>query len=92
MTPEDTSAAAREIAPEVYCLGPKGRTQTDVYLLRSGSSWALIDAGWAKDGDRARAASSLGVRKCLLYALESSIHIGGRVVVVEGESRRIEAG
>ena len=53
MTPPpqtSTSAVAREIAPDVYCLGPKGRTQTDVYFVGSGSSWALIDAGWAKDG------------------------------------------
>lgn len=48
--PEGTSAVAREIAPDVYCLGPQGRTQTDVYFVRSGSSWALIDTGWAKDG------------------------------------------
>jgi glyoxylase-like metal-dependent hydrolase (beta-lactamase superfamily II) len=34
----------------VYCLGPRGRTQTDVYFVRSESSWVLIDAGWAKDG------------------------------------------
>jgi len=47
--PEGTSAVAREIAPDVYCLGPQGRTQTDVYFVRSGSSWALIDTGWAKD-------------------------------------------
>ena len=45
-----TSAVALEIAPDVYCLGPKGRTQTDVYFVGSGSSWTLIDAGWAKDG------------------------------------------
>lgn len=45
-----TAAAAREIAPDVYCLGPRGRTQTNVYFVHSGSSWALIDAGWAKDG------------------------------------------
>jgi len=49
---KSTSAVAREIAPDVYCLGPQGRTQTDVYFIRSGSSWALIDAGWAKDGPR----------------------------------------
>ncbi len=47
---ERASAIAREIAPDVYCLGPRGRTQTDVYFVRSGSSWALIDAGWSKDG------------------------------------------
>ena len=44
------SAVACEIAPDVYCLGPNGRTQTNIYFVRSGSAWALIDAGWAKDG------------------------------------------
>lgn len=44
--------AAREIAPDVFWLGPWGHTQTDVYLVRSGASWVLIDAGWAKDGPR----------------------------------------
>ena len=53
-------AVAREIAPDVYCLGPWGRVQTDVYFVCSGSSWVLIDAGWAKDGPRIeRAAESL---------------------------------
>ena len=51
---------AWEIAPEVYCLGPSGRTQTNVYLVRSGESWVLIDAGWASDAPRIdRAAQSL---------------------------------
>ena len=54
---DDASAVAREIAPDVYCLGPKGRTQTDVYFVRSGSSWVLIDAGWAKDGPAIRQAA-----------------------------------
>jgi hypothetical protein len=40
---------AREIAPDVFCLGPWGRTQTTVYFVRSGTSWVLIDAGWAND-------------------------------------------
>lgn len=35
----------REIAPDVFCLGPWGRTQTAVYFVRSGASWVLIDAG-----------------------------------------------
>jgi glyoxylase-like metal-dependent hydrolase (beta-lactamase superfamily II) len=49
-----------EIAPDVYCLGPWGRTQTNVYFVRSGSSWVLIDAGWASDGGRIdRAGESL---------------------------------
>jgi len=50
-------AVAREIASDVYCLGPKGRTQTNVYFLGSGSSWCLIDAGWAKDGPAIRQAA-----------------------------------
>jgi glyoxylase-like metal-dependent hydrolase (beta-lactamase superfamily II) len=55
-----TAAAAWEIAPDVYCLGPRGRTQTDVYFVRSGSLWALVDAGWAKDGPSIkRAAESI---------------------------------
>ena len=44
------AGATVEIAPDVYLLGPTGRTQTDIYFVRSGSSWVLIDAGWAKDG------------------------------------------
>jgi len=43
---------AREIAADVFCLGPWGRTQTTVYLVRTGSSWVLIDAGWARDVSR----------------------------------------
>jgi len=38
-----------EVAPDVYCLGPRGRTQTNVYFFRSGASWFLVDAGWPKD-------------------------------------------
>jgi glyoxylase-like metal-dependent hydrolase (beta-lactamase superfamily II) len=57
---ERTAAVAREIASDVYCLGPWGRVQTDVYFVCSGSSWVLIDAGWAKDGPRIeRAVESL---------------------------------
>jgi glyoxylase-like metal-dependent hydrolase (beta-lactamase superfamily II) len=41
--------SVREIATGVYCLGPRGRTQTDIYFVRSGSSWVLIDTGWPKD-------------------------------------------
>jgi glyoxylase-like metal-dependent hydrolase (beta-lactamase superfamily II) len=57
---EDTAELAREIASDVFCLGPWGRTQTDVYFVRTGPSWVLIDAGWAKDVSRIqRAAGSL---------------------------------
>ena len=47
-----TDDVPREIAPDVFCLGPWGRTQTNVYLVRSNSSWVLIDAGWASDASR----------------------------------------
>ena len=53
-----------EIAPDVFCLGPWGRTQTNVHLVRSGGGSALVDAGWAGDADRIRSA----VRQ----------HLGGR--------------
>lgn len=49
--------SAWEIAPDVFCLGPWGRTLTDVYFVRSGSSWVLIDAGWPDDGPRIAAAA-----------------------------------
>lgn len=48
----------REIAPDVYCLGPRGRTQTNIYFVRSGSSWVMIDAGWASDELRIRRAAT----------------------------------
>jgi glyoxylase-like metal-dependent hydrolase (beta-lactamase superfamily II) len=58
--PDRTVRLAWEVAPDVYCLGPWGRTQTNVYFVRSQSSWVLIDAGWASDGPRIkRAAESL---------------------------------
>jgi glyoxylase-like metal-dependent hydrolase (beta-lactamase superfamily II) len=49
--------AAAEIAPEVHLLGPWGRAQTNAYLVRDGSSWLLIDAGWENDGPRIQAAA-----------------------------------
>ena len=59
-TGQGAADVAREIAPDVFCLGPWGRTQTVVYFVRSGSSWVLIDAGWANDASRIeRAAGSL---------------------------------
>lgn len=41
---------AWEVAPNVHCFGPLGRTETNVYFVRADSSWALIDAAWRKDG------------------------------------------
>jgi len=54
--PRTTTTAATEIAPGVHLLGPWGRTQTNAYLVRDASSWALVDAGWENDGPRIRAA------------------------------------
>jgi glyoxylase-like metal-dependent hydrolase (beta-lactamase superfamily II) len=57
---EHTVGVVREIAADVFCLGPRGRTQTNIYFVRSGSAWVLIDAGWARDAERVeRAAGSL---------------------------------
>jgi glyoxylase-like metal-dependent hydrolase (beta-lactamase superfamily II) len=53
----------REIARDVFCLGPWGRTQTTVYFVRSGPSWVLIDAGWARDVSRIQSAA-----RCLFGA------------------------
>jgi glyoxylase-like metal-dependent hydrolase (beta-lactamase superfamily II) len=50
-------AVATEIAPEVYLLGPWGRTQTNAYLVSDGASWILVDAGWKGDGPRIQAAA-----------------------------------
>ena len=59
-TGQGAADVARQIAPDVFCLGPWGRNQTAVYLVRSGSSWVLIDAGWSNDASRIeRAAGSL---------------------------------
>ena len=48
-----------EIAPDVFCVGPWGRTQTNVYLLRAGASWVLVDTGWEQDAERIRSAVRL---------------------------------
>jgi glyoxylase-like metal-dependent hydrolase (beta-lactamase superfamily II) len=41
----------REIAPDVYCIeAGKGISRANVYFVRSGSSWVLIDAGLANCG------------------------------------------
>ena len=45
-----------EVAPDVFCLGPSGRTQTNVYFVRSDAGWFLVDAGW--QSDRARIAQA----------------------------------
>jgi glyoxylase-like metal-dependent hydrolase (beta-lactamase superfamily II) len=46
-----------EIAPDVFLLGPWGRTQTNVYLVHAGAAWALVDAGWEGDAARIEAAA-----------------------------------
>lgn len=46
------ATAVSQIARDVYDVGPWGFTQTNVYMVRTGSSWVLIDAGWARDAAR----------------------------------------
>jgi glyoxylase-like metal-dependent hydrolase (beta-lactamase superfamily II) len=48
----------REIAADVHCLGPHGRTQTNVYFVRSSESWVLVDAGWPSDLPRIEKATA----------------------------------
>jgi len=55
-SPAANGSTAAEIASAVYLLGPWGRTQTNAYLVQDGASWMLVDAGWAGDGSRIRAA------------------------------------
>jgi glyoxylase-like metal-dependent hydrolase (beta-lactamase superfamily II) len=48
----------REIAPGVHWLPlGKGLRASNVYFVRSGSSWSLVDAGWAKDAPAIRRAA-----------------------------------
>ncbi len=48
----------REIAPGVYWLAlGKGLRAANAYLVGSGSSWALIDAGWPRDAQAIRRAA-----------------------------------
>ena len=54
--PHGLTPAPWEIAPDLFCLGPRGRTQTDVYLVRSGPTWTLVDTGWASDAASIRLA------------------------------------
>lgn len=70
------SAIAQEIAPGVFCVGLEGRTQTNAYLVRSGSSWTLIDAGWRKDEAALRqaACATLGISAPPAAILLTHIH------------------
>jgi glyoxylase-like metal-dependent hydrolase (beta-lactamase superfamily II) len=55
--PKAAGATATEIAPDAFLLGPWGRTQTNAYLVRDGSAWILVDAGWKGDGPHIQAAA-----------------------------------
>ncbi len=51
MNQETDTGMCREIAPDVYCMeAGKGITRSNVYFVRSGSSWVLIDAASANCG------------------------------------------
>lgn len=56
-SPNKVGVPTREIAPGVVCLGPWGRTETNVVLIRGQRGWVLVDAGWAGDADRIDAAT-----------------------------------
>jgi glyoxylase-like metal-dependent hydrolase (beta-lactamase superfamily II) len=47
-----------EVAPGVYCFQTgRGITEANVYLVRSGSAWVLIDAAWPHRGRLIRSAA-----------------------------------
>ena len=47
-----------ELAPGVYCLQTgRGLTEANVYLVRSGPTWVLIDTAWPHRGHLIRAAA-----------------------------------
>ena len=47
-----------EVADGVYCVGVgRGLLASNVYLIRSGGSWALIDAAWPGRGQLITAAA-----------------------------------
>jgi hypothetical protein len=83
-----TRALPSEIAPDVFCLGPWGRTQTNAYLVRAESTWALVDAGWESDAGRietdARALLGPGVTpSAILLTHDHPDHAGSARVLVE---------
>ncbi|GIH95784.1 MBL fold metallo-hydrolase [Planobispora siamensis] len=52
------NSGPQEIAEDVFLLALGcGVTACNVYFVRSGSSWALIDTGWRKQGRRVREAA-----------------------------------
>jgi deazaflavin-dependent oxidoreductase (nitroreductase family) len=55
--PAHDGVAVQEIASGVVCIGPWGRTQTNVYLVRGPAGVVLVDTGWAGDADRIEAAT-----------------------------------
>lgn len=50
------STRLERIAEDVYCLGPWGWAHTCVHFVGNGSTWVLVDTGWAEDGPRIRQA------------------------------------
>ena len=66
-----------DVAPGVYCLvtGPRF-LPSNVYFVRSGSSWVLIDTAWAKSG------AWLGlVPKGSLFVWQHALMVPAMVVV-----------
>lgn len=78
-----------EIAPDVFCIGPHGLTQTNAYLVHAGPAWALVDAAWKQDAARIEAAvhTILGadaVPAAILLTHAHPDHLGSARVLSEG--------
>jgi glyoxylase-like metal-dependent hydrolase (beta-lactamase superfamily II) len=86
---DSRGSAAWAIAPDVYALGPVGRTQTVVYFIRAGTAWAVVDTGWAADADRIRAAATelfrrLGPPVAILLTHHHPDHRGAAASLARG--------
>ena len=73
----DAGIRAEEVAQGVYCLETgRGLTEANVYFVRSGPAWALIDAAWPHRGQliKAAAESLFGPRTPPAAILLTHIH------------------
>jgi glyoxylase-like metal-dependent hydrolase (beta-lactamase superfamily II) len=69
--------ALEETAPDVFCLGiGSGVMRSNVYFVRSGPSWSLLDAAWPNRGEliRRAAASLFGAQSRPSSILLTHIH------------------
>ncbi len=52
------TTAPQQIAPGVHLVTVPGAVAANVYLVRSGETWVLVDAGWGDSAEPIRAASA----------------------------------